>query len=327
MSVYRCDREGNRLRVSVAGVAVGWIDLATGERHPEAPGVVRHLEAALEDWCAEQGAAVPVAVGAGAAASSAPTPDPFAGRMVTAEEFLAGSPGTAAPVRTRGRRRAASHLAAGGVGEDLAARRPGVELEREAARRRPHPVLYVLSRLLRVRTDDWAWRVGAAGERAVGRKLDRLAGHGYWVLHSIPLGRGGDVDHLVIGPRGVVAVNTKHHRGGYVTVGESVVFVGRKRGHRTKYVEKARREADRVRQAVAAANLGEHVPVRAVLVVHGAMRVHRWRRNQPLGVTVLPSGRAGRWLRSDRAGAELLSPEQVDALYERLRWSATWRRV
>jgi nuclease-like protein len=324
MSVYTCDREGDRLRVSVAGVAVGWVDLATGERHPKAPGVARHLEAALEDWCAEQGAAVPVAVGA--AAGSAPAPDPFAGLMVTAEEFLAGSPGTPAPARSRGRRRAAAP-AAGGVGEDLAARRPGVELEREAARRRPHPVLYVLARIFGRRTDDWAWRVGAAGERAVGRKLDRLTGHGYRVLHSIPLGRGGDVDHLVIGPRGVVVVNTKHHRGAYVTVGERVVFVGRKRGRVTNYVEKARREADRVRQAVAAANLGEHVPVRAVLVVHGAMRVHRWRRNEPLGVTVLPSGRAGRWLRSGRAGAELLSPEQVDALYERLRWSAAWRRV
>jgi nuclease-like protein len=341
MSVYRLELEGVRLRVSVAGEPVGWVNVATGERHPEVPTLDSHLVRALADWHRERvpEAAVPAGASLDDRAASATQPrsstPPRRDRPVTAEEYLARRrgaepPSSAAPVPVApARRRRANPGPAGtggDLGEDLATRRPGAELERAAAQRRPHAVLYVLARVLRIRTEDWAWRVGAAGERAVGRRLDRLAGHGCRLLHSIPLGRGGDLDHLVIGPRGIAVVNTKHHKGATVTVGEWMVFVGRRRGYKTDYAEKSAREAARVRRALADAGLG-HVPVRPVLVVHGAIRVHGWRKWRPGGVAVLPSSRAGRWLRSHRAGAELLSPEQVETLYERLRWASAWRRV
>jgi len=58
---------------------------------------------------------------------------------------------------------------------------------------------------------SWYW--GVLGERRVAAHLARL-GPEWCVLHSIPIGtKGKDIDHLVIGPPGVFAINTKDHRG------------------------------------------------------------------------------------------------------------------
>jgi hypothetical protein len=103
---------------------------------------------------------------------------------------------------------------------DLAANAPGIGISHEAARRRRAEGLGA----------DRSWRVGADGEVAVAAVLGELTEVGWWarfrgreplwrVLHSVPLGDGrgrvrGDVDHLLIGPPGVVALNSKHHRAG-----------------------------------------------------------------------------------------------------------------
>ncbi|HVW48557.1 MAG TPA: nuclease-related domain-containing protein [Solirubrobacterales bacterium] len=55
------------------------------------------------------------------------------------------------------------------------------------------------------------WARGAAGERKVGATLEGL-GPGWHVLHDIYLGRG-NIDHIVVGPGGTFAVETKSHRG------------------------------------------------------------------------------------------------------------------
>ena len=34
------------------------------------------------------------------------------------------------------------------------------------------------------------------------------------VLHSVPVEGGRDIDHVMIGPPGVVTINSKHHRPG-----------------------------------------------------------------------------------------------------------------
>ena len=46
---------------------------------------------------------------------------------------------------------------------------------------------------------------GALGARRVGRQLDRL-GSAWRVLHAVPFGDGRTIDHLVIGPPGVIAL-------------------------------------------------------------------------------------------------------------------------
>lgn len=53
---------------------------------------------------------------------------------------------------------------------------------------------------------------GASGEELVGGVLEELPGPHWRVLHDVVLGRG-NVDHVVIGPPGVFAVETKSHPG------------------------------------------------------------------------------------------------------------------
>ncbi len=51
-------------------------------------------------------------------------------------------------------------------------------------------------------------RQGRDGERAVGQFLERLREDGYRVLHDL-VGEGFNVDHVLIGPAGVFAIETK----------------------------------------------------------------------------------------------------------------------
>ena len=59
----------------------------------------------------------------------------------------------------------------------------------------------IIARTFDKKTDERAWRVGAGGEETVGGRLEKLAKHGWHVLHAVPVGdRGSDIDHVVIGP-------------------------------------------------------------------------------------------------------------------------------
>lgn len=57
-----------------------------------------------------------------------------------------------------------------------------------------------------------SYLIGAEGERSVGRTLDELKGHGWCVLHdALPEKESkANIDHVLIGPTGVYAVETKH---------------------------------------------------------------------------------------------------------------------
>ncbi|HEX6262725.1 MAG TPA: nuclease-related domain-containing protein [Actinomycetota bacterium] len=55
--------------------------------------------------------------------------------------------------------------------------------------------------------DPTSWVRGLHGERAVAKALERLPA-GYRVIHDLDIGRG-NVDHVVIGPTGVFAIETK----------------------------------------------------------------------------------------------------------------------
>jgi hypothetical protein len=56
------------------------------------------------------------------------------------------------------------------------------------------------------------WDRGAYGEEYVGALLDGLRPAGWLAIHDVDLGRG-NVDHIVIGPGGVLTVETKSHAG------------------------------------------------------------------------------------------------------------------
>ena len=52
-------------------------------------------------------------------------------------------------------------------------------------------------------------RMGLDGERATGEELNQLMKHGYRVYHDLQAGKF-NIDHIVIGPSGVYAVETKY---------------------------------------------------------------------------------------------------------------------
>jgi hypothetical protein len=62
--------------------------------------------------------------------------------------------------------------------------------------------------------DTRAWRDGARGERATARLLRRLDRRGYVVFHDVAIpGTPANADHVLIGPAGVVLVDSKRYTG------------------------------------------------------------------------------------------------------------------
>jgi hypothetical protein len=211
---------------------------------------------------------------------------------------------------------------------DLALNPPGIGITHEAARRRQAEGAGA----------DRSWRVGADGEFAVAHLLatltevsrwDRWRGRAprWWVLHSVPLGDGHgqahtDVDHLLIGPPGLVSINTKHHRTGKLYLDGDQLVVN---GYPTDYVPKARREAQRVTSLLQATHtahgdceLAGRVPVRSLLaIVGGRLMTGHW----PAGVTVVMTSTL---VQAIRAFPAVLDPDRVAAVYALARRSTTW---
>ncbi|WP_316748206.1 nuclease-related domain-containing protein [Streptomyces herbicida] len=150
--------------------------------------------------------------------------------------------------------------------DDLAANPPGKALQKRLATETSGLAARLMARLLRRPAPGDSWRKGLAGERRVGAELDRLRRQGWRVLHSIPLPRDVDLDHLLIGPGGVFSINTKHHPKKAVWVGDDAVKVNH--GPAEPYARKSRAEAQRV-QRVLERYCGIAVPVEPVLVFVG----------------------------------------------------------
>lgn len=111
---------------------------------------------------------------------------------------------------------------AGGSARKIAdrqrARREQVKEARDEATREAHPRfgnLIVKARdFLAEPEKPTSWQKGAAGEEAAGRTLDRLVDHGFVVLHDrCRPGTKWNIDHLVVGSRGVYVIDAKHYSG------------------------------------------------------------------------------------------------------------------
>jgi hypothetical protein len=70
--------------------------------------------------------------------------------------------------------------------------------------------ILVANRTLEPQFDRWAQ--GARGEERVGAILSGLSEQGWYVTHDVCLGRG-NIDHVLVGPAGIYAVETKSQRG------------------------------------------------------------------------------------------------------------------
>lgn len=155
------------------------------------------------------------------------------------------------------------------------------------------------------------WCVGFVGEERVGAALAALP-PGWHVLHGVPVGMHADIDHVVVGPPGVVVVNTKHHQGVDVTAGTHTVFVA---GQPKSYLRDIRADAARARSALGALD----APVHPVICLVGARRL---RRSSPAeDVTVVASPLLVATLTALPAR---LQPAEVEAAYARLRRASSW---
>ena len=165
--------------------------------------------------------------------------------------------------------------------------------------------------LLRFRSspETVAWRRGATGERRTARLLAPLERHGWAVLHDLAIpGSAANIDHLVIGPGGVLAIDSKQYRGQLRIDRDGMVWHGR------HLLVSALRttlwEADQADEVLGIADL--QVP--AIVAVHGASVL--WGVLRAEGVTVVPARRL-----PDLLGAlpPVLGPERVAWLADRAR--------
>jgi hypothetical protein len=155
-------------------------------------------------------------------------------------------------------------------------------------------------------------RVQLAALQLLGAALDELEGAGWRILHSVPLPGIERIDHLAIGPAGVLAVHALPARRLRVRIADPMVRVGH--GEPNPRLRLARRRAERATLALTAA-------VRPVLAVVGAARLD-----------VLPTPPDVRILRDDEVPAlsrigGVLKPADIEALYATARDRRTWLRV
>jgi len=128
-----------------------------------------------------------------------------------------------------------------------------------------------------------SWQQGIRGEREVGRMLERCRRFGYEVFHDVP-GDGFNVDHVLVGPAGVFAIETKTRSkpGGRTA---TVIYDGKQ-----LTIDGRTTEADPIRQVEAAADFigqllermcGRRPDVRPVVLFPGW-----WVESQPRGARV-----------------------------------------
>lgn len=115
-------------------------------------------------------------------------------------------------------------------------------------------------------------RLGMEGEMATGQELNRLMRLGYVVFHDIPA-EGFNIDHVVVGPSGVFAIETKarakpvrgNDQARVALEGTTLHFPG---WVETQPLEQAQRQAHWLSRWLSSA-LAEDIPVKPVLCLPG----------------------------------------------------------
>jgi hypothetical protein len=130
-------------------------------------------------------------------------------------------------------------------------------------------------RILRIARELRACRLGFHGERAAGEELNQLMLRGCRVFHDVPMPPYGNIDHVIVAPTGVYAVETKTRRmrkvdgrrNDHVVTydGHSLEFPF---GRDTTALVQAQQQADRLRTLLSSA-VAEAVRVIPILALPG----------------------------------------------------------
>lgn len=155
-------------------------------------------------------------------------------------------------------------------------------------------------------------RLGLDGEMATGEELSHLMRLGYYVFHDIP-GANYNIDHAVIGPNGVFAVETKSHakpQSGYEAKfdGRVIHYPDRSDFHA---VEQAKRNAHSLGQFLSKA-IGRQIRVGAIVILPGWC-VTQTGKSQ--GCQVIASGQVD-WIPKIKGAS--LSPEDITCIAHQL---------
>ena len=136
-----------------------------------------------------------------------------------------------------------------------------------------------------------AWQRGAAGELRVACLLEPLVQQGWGVNHDLRVpGSKANIDHVVVGPPGIFAVDTKNYRGRLRLSRDGLLWHGRT--FLAPTLSATRWEADKLQARIGAPDIAV-VPIVAVLgatVPDGQVTAH--------DVTVIPARRLPGLLRS-----------------------------
>ncbi len=129
-------------------------------------------------------------------------------------------------------------------------------------------------KLIRLRSKRALLRLGYEGEVAVARELGEMMSKGYQVYHDFP-GDGFHIDHILIGPIGVMAVETKTFKGTARSgrKAEAVVTYDGRMLHFPKYsdyqsIDQAKRQAAWLSQWLSH-GVGQDICARAMVAVPG----------------------------------------------------------
>ncbi|MFF2744967.1 nuclease-related domain-containing protein [Kitasatospora sp. NPDC058048] len=291
-----------RLYVNKAGDrsdSVAWLDCKTGVVMVELPEFEESALAKVEEWCRSFGSHVPPHTiqrrgekNPPPRVRTAPVPQPR-----TEVPFLP-------PMREE---------------DDLSRNRPGAGLESlvREGEERYGLLVRLAAKLSRQRLGDPSTLRGLEGEQIVGARLEPLKVAGWKVLHGVPLPSGSDIDHVVIGPPGVFTVNSKHHPGATVWVGDKVVKVNR---NGFPYLENSEFEASRTARLLTEW-CGFEVPVHPVIAVVGAQKITL---GAAPAVTVIDGEQIADVLPTRPAA---LSPSRVDRVFTIARHRHVWSQI
>jgi hypothetical protein len=135
-------------------------------------------------------------------------------------------------------------------------------------------IAYTLLRMIRFIGERRKLRLGYDAELAVGQELTRLMGQGYGVYHDLR-GEAFNIDHVVVGEKGLFAVETKgrsNPTSGNGRADATVEYNGKvlyfPHGKDLATVEQAERQAKWLSKWMSSA-VGEPVLARAVVALPG----------------------------------------------------------